>query len=60
LTAERVEAVGAVLIQSKAQRAKEAIMKSNRKPKQVKVKTLATKSPQSVKGGGLNYTKISW
>lgn len=36
-------------------------MKSNRQPKQVKVKALSTKSPQSVKGGlSMNYTKITY
>jgi hypothetical protein len=38
----------------------EAIMKSNRQPKQVKVKDLSTKPQNAVKGGSLNFTKITY
>jgi hypothetical protein len=49
------------VIQRKAQRAMEVIMKSNRQPKQVKVKDLSTKPQNAVKGGlALNFTKITY
>ena len=36
-------------------------MKSNRQPKQVKVKNLSTKEQKPVKGGlSLNFTKITY
>jgi hypothetical protein len=50
------------VIQTKAQRAMEVIMKSQRQPKpQVRIKNLSANEQKPVKGGlALNYTKITY